>query len=92
MSASWSAHSRVFVDTSAYFTVTNARDNQHQAMSELLRELVAARRRLITTNFVLAEVHALLLNRINRAVALRALDEIDASRLTTVVRISRRDE
>lgn len=83
---------RVFVDTSAYFAVTNTRDTSHAAMSTLLEALVADRQRFVTTNLVLAEVHALLLTRINRVVALQALQAIEGSHLTTIVRVSERDE
>ena len=50
------------------------------------------RRRLVTTNFVLAELHALLLTRLDRRVAARVLAEVDASALTTIVRVAARDE
>jgi uncharacterized protein len=83
---------RVFVDTSAYFAVANRRDAHHAAASATLEQLVAERRHLVTTNFILAELHALLLTRIDRSVAARVLAEIDTSRVTTVVRISARDE
>ena len=83
---------RVFVDTSASFAVANRRDAGHAAAGALTRQLVAERRRLFTTNFVLAELHALLLTRLDRRVAARVLAEVDASRLTTVVRVSARDE
>jgi predicted nucleic acid-binding protein len=87
------AHARrVFVDTSAYFAVANRRDATHEPASALMRQLVAERRRLFTTNFVLAELHALLLARLDRRVAARVLAEVDASELTTVVRVSARDE
>ena len=83
---------RVFVDTSAYFATANRRDAHHAQASALLQQLVAERRRLFTTNFILAELHALLLTRVNRAVAVQVLTEIDASQATTVVRVSARDE
>ena len=83
---------RVFVDTSAYFAAANRRDAGHRPVAALMRELVAARRRLITTNFVLAELHALLLTRLDRRIAARVLAEVDASELTTIVRAAARDE
>jgi uncharacterized protein len=55
-------------------------------------QLVAERVRQITTNFVLAELHALLLTRLDRHVAARVLAEMDASQATTIVRVSARDE
>src|SRR3712207_5838080 len=83
---------RVFVDTSAFFAVANRRDAPHGPASVVMRQLVAERRRLFTTNFVLAELHALLLTRLDRWVAARVPAEVDARARTTIVRISARDE
>ena len=83
---------RVFIDTSAYFAAANRRDGNHGPASALMQALVDARRRLFTTNFILAELHALLLTRLDRRVAARVLAEVDGSALTTIVRISARDE
>ena len=83
---------RVFVDTSASFAVANRRDASHGPVSALMQQLVAEHRRLFTTNFVLAELHALLLTCLDRRVAARVLVDTDASRLTTVVRVGARDE
>jgi predicted nucleic acid-binding protein len=54
--------------------------------------LVDERLPLYTTSFVLAELHGLLLNRLNRYTAAQVLSKMDASRVTTVVRVSTRDE
>lgn len=83
---------RVFVDTSAYFAAANRRDATHREASATLNRLVAQRRRLFTTNFILAELHALLLTRINREIAARVLFDIDSSAATTIVRVSAADE
>lgn len=82
----------VFVDTSAYFAAANRRDAGHEPVSALMRELVGGSRRLVTTNFVLAEVHALLLTRLDRRIAARVLAQVDASELTTVERVTTADE
>jgi uncharacterized protein len=84
--------SRVFIDTSAFFAAANRRDASHDAATTLMRALVDGRRRLVTTNFVLAELHALLLTRLNRHVAARVLEEMDGSTLTSIVRVAARDE
>lgn len=83
---------RVFVDSSAYFALVNDRDADHPAVADELRRLIAARQRFFTTNFVVAETHALALARINRDVAATVLRQIDESRLTTIVRVSTGDE
>lgn len=54
----------VFVDTGAYFALTFTGDENHQAARSIYAELATQRRQLVTTNFVLAETHALLLNRL----------------------------
>ncbi|HVX28934.1 MAG TPA: PIN domain-containing protein [Nitrolancea sp.] len=87
-----SSRDLVCVDTSAYFSVANIRDVNHHAARSILVDLVANRRRFVTTNFILAELHALLLTRINRSVAIQVLHEIDASQDTTVERVSEEDE
>ena len=83
---------RVFVDTSAYFAAANRREAAHDRFGSLFWRVVNERWRLFTTNFVLAELHALLLARVDRYVALRVLAEVDASEATTIVRVSAGDE
>jgi len=83
---------RVFVDSAGYFAAASQRDAHHAEARETLRNVLAHRRRLFTTNFILAEVHALLLNRVNRSLAASVLFEIDNSAATTVVRASASDE
>jgi len=82
---------RVFVDTSAYFALADRRSASHRAMDAIVRRLITERWRLFTSNFVLAETHALLLSRIDHAIALQVLLAIDSS-TTTIVRVSARDE
>lgn len=82
----------MFVDTSAYFAAVNRRDVHHEAVSRIMTQAVKAGVRFVTTNFILAELHALLLTRVNRQVAARVLAEVDASELTTIVRVSAYDE
>jgi predicted nucleic acid-binding protein len=86
------ASSRVFVDSAAYFALANNRDDDRAGLSRTIERLVADRRRCFTTNYVLAEPHALLISRINRDLALDVLERINASRLTSAVRVSQRDE
>ena len=85
------APGRVFVDTSVYFAPANRRDAGHAPASALMRNLAERRRRLVTTTFVLAELRALL-TRLDRRIAARVLSEVDASALTTVERVTARDE
>ena len=48
----------IFIDTSAIIAARDARDANHEAAIEYLREATADRRRFVVTNFVFAEVHA----------------------------------
>ena len=82
---------RVFIDTSAYFTLTDQRERNHPQALSVRNRLIAGRWRLFTTDFILAETHALLLVRLGRATAARVLQEIDRS-LVTIVRVSAADE
>jgi uncharacterized protein len=75
---------RVLVDTSAYFAFIDVRDGNHPHAQAIARRLAALRSQLYTTNFVVAETHALLLTRLGRHIALRFLQEIDTSTTLTV--------
>lgn len=81
---------RIFVDTSAYYAAVDPRDAGHIKTTLVMRRLVENRHQFVTTNAVLFEVHSLLLNRINRQVAWKALVELHASQ--TMVRVRERDE
>jgi predicted nucleic acid-binding protein len=82
---------RVFTDTSAYFALADPRDENHAAAVVIAEQLATRRRHLFTTNFVLAETHALLLARRGRELAARILVEIDRSS-TAIVRARAADE
>jgi predicted nucleic acid-binding protein len=82
---------RLLVDTSAYFAMADRHDPNHSAASELNGRIVVGRLQPFTTNFVVAETHALLLNRLERYTARRMLHAIDRG-ATIIVRVSTRDE
>lgn len=85
------ADSQVFVDTSAFFAMSNRRDSNYENITAILRQLIQARTTLVTTNYIVAELHALLLARANRAVALTAIELYDDPKIT-IVRVSESDE
>ncbi len=60
----------LFVDTSAWYPLAVGRDPAHDAIAGVLRERVRRGVRVVTTNLVVAETHALLLRRTTRAAAL----------------------
>ena len=63
-----------FIDTSAWFPLLAFDHPQHAAFAEASRQLTVGRRRVVTTNLVVAETHALLLSRKGRRRALLGLD------------------
>ena len=70
------AGQRVFVDTGAYAALANEEDARHHDAIAIARSLGQRRSLLYTTNFVVAETHALLVDRANRALALSMLERI----------------
>ena len=66
----------VFVDTSAWYPLADASHPDHGAIAESLRDRVRRSTRIVTTNLVLAETHALLLRRAGRDTALEFLRRV----------------
>ena len=81
---------RVFVDSSAYYAAVDRGDASHAAVAATMRRLLAERRRLVTTNAILFELHGLLISRLGRRVARDTLTELRASQ--AVVRVRPHDE
>ena len=73
---------RVFVDTAAYFALADPKDANHEAAHALIRRFGTERWQLFTTDFILAETHALVLARRGRLLAARVLEQIDESTTT----------
>jgi predicted nucleic acid-binding protein len=66
----------LFVDTSAWYPLADAGHADHDRLARALRERVAGGARIVTTNLVVAETHALLLRRAGPAPALRFVREV----------------
>lgn len=60
----------LFVDTSAWYPVLMSDHPDHAAVAAVMEDALRAGTRLVTTNLVVAETHALLLHRAGRARAL----------------------
>ena len=92
MSLFWSREARqVLIDTSAYYASVNRRSDHHTRALEIFAELGSQRRLLYTTNFVVAEIHGLLLRRLNRDVAAEFLEGLYEGE-TAIVRVRWADE
>lgn len=75
---------RVFVNASAYFALLDNDDGSHAQALIIRNRLIAESWRLFTTSFVLAETHALLLNRLSQNIATRFLQDMEQSTTTLV--------
>jgi predicted nucleic acid-binding protein len=83
---------RVLVDSAAYYALAEPREARRHDAVAILSGITKERWQTFTTNFVIAEAHALLLARIGHDVAARFVLELDRDRGTTVVRASLADE
>ena len=78
----------VFIDTGAFYAALNRKDQNHREAMALFHRAVEEKWRLITSNFVVAETHALILTRLGKDFATAWLHSVPAS----VIRISKVDE
>lgn len=66
----------LFVDTSGWFPLVDSQERAHAAVARAMRRAVASRRRIVTTNLVVAETHALIMRRIHRSAAVAFVREV----------------
>lgn len=66
----------LFVDTSGWFPLVDPADREHAVVARAMRNAIKARRRIVTTNLVVAETHALIMRRIHRTAALAFVREV----------------
>jgi predicted nucleic acid-binding protein len=74
----------LFVDTSAWYALALSSAPQHGKVSGALRQRVERGARIVTTNLIVAETHALLLRRTNRQVALTFVREVKRAPNTVI--------
>ena len=75
---------RLLVDSSAYFALLDRDDSYHSQALAIRDRLIAEGWRLFTTSFVLAETHALLVNRLSQQIATKFLQDLEQSATTLV--------
>lgn len=83
--------SRVFIDTSAYYALTDKNDDDNKRAVEIARRLGSSPVRLFTTNYIVVELHALVLSRFNSARALQVINDVERS-IVNIVRADLVDE
>lgn len=86
-----SDRSSVFVDTSAWIALLQENDSHHRDALATARRLKQQRARLVTTNFVVAETHALLL-RTGYLPAVTFLRKAEAEEIALITRAEAEDE
>ena len=75
----------VLLDTSAIFAAARTRSDRHQEASTAYRTLLLGAERLVTTDLIIAELHALSLARVHPRFALELLDRLLTSDRIEVV-------
>ena len=66
----------LFIDTSAWYPLADRGHPDHAVLARTLRERVRGGARIVTTNVVVGETHALLLRRAGRAAALAFVEAV----------------
>jgi uncharacterized protein len=69
----------LFVDTGGWFALADASNAAHEEVAREVRSRVASGARLVTTNLVVAETHALLVRRAHRHAGAAFLREVRRS-------------
>lgn len=81
----------VLVDSSGFFALMNSADTHHPEAQRIMDRAVSEHWWLVTTNFVIAETHALTLIRYSQQAATRFLQEMETTSIT-IVRAQAQDE
>ena len=89
--ASLAGRRLALVDSSAYLAILDQDDEHHKVAQDILAALTDAGFLLLTTNFVVAESHALILSALGHREASEFLREIGVSR-NRVLRVQEVDE
>jgi predicted nucleic acid-binding protein len=66
----------IFVDTSAFYALLDADDQNYAQASEIWRDMVEAEEDLVTTNYVLVETFALIQNRLGLEAVRQFQDDV----------------
>lgn len=82
---------RVFVDTSAYYALTDRSDANHASAVARAHRFSLEGADLFTSNYVIAETHTLILNRLGHDIAVQVLEQLYAS-ATRIIRATESDE
>ncbi|MEX0692453.1 MAG: PIN domain-containing protein [Gemmatimonadales bacterium] len=80
----------IFLDTAGWFAALNPRDPDHAVARRAYQEwITVARRRMVTTNLVVAEMHVLLARRLGIPTGVAFLDGLATDPLHNVITVDR---
>lgn len=82
---------RVLIDTGAFYAFADESDRHHREAVAIFSNLVDNRDYLFTTSFIIAETHALLLNRLHRRAAIEFLRDTEKGTNIAVVWVTPND-
>jgi len=69
----------IFVDTGAWVALADSKDTKHGKAASAFPSVLAAHRRIITSNLVIAETYIILVKALGHAAALAFLEKIKTS-------------
>ncbi|MBM3241804.1 PIN domain-containing protein [Candidatus Poribacteria bacterium] len=72
----WFSYRLCFTDTSFFYALVDRSDTFHFVCKKLLQQAEKQRNRILTTNFIVAESHALILSRLGRSIAYQWLESV----------------
>jgi predicted nucleic acid-binding protein len=78
----------VFGDTSAWYALLSASDSAHDDALRRFNRLAAARRQIVTTNYVVGEAYTLLRNRLGSYAALGFLGHVRSDPFVRRIQVS----
>jgi predicted nucleic acid-binding protein len=88
----WGAESRrIFVDTNGFVALGLDVDEHHRDAVSIFGNFAKTRQFVVTTNFIVAETHAVMLRRDGRDSALRIIDRINRA-VEHIERVTEADE
>jgi len=77
------------VDSSAFLAIEDPSERSHSRATSALRQLVAARTKLLTTNFIFDETYTLILTRLGRRRAVEWGKAFKSGNLVQLVRVQK---
>lgn len=69
-------HRLCFTDTSFFYALVDRSDVFHATCNNLLQQAEKRGKHILTTNFIVAEAHALILSRLGRSIAYQWLESV----------------